>query len=469
MSNYSFFEDVVSFVDKAAAFTGHPKGLIEQIKQCNSIYKMFFPVKLSNGDYEVIEAYRAQHSHHKTPVKGGIRYSLGVNEDEVKALATLMTFKCALVDVPFGGGKGGIKIDRKAYTQADLEAITRRYTYELIKKRCIGPSLDVPAPDYGSTEQEMAWIADTYQAFFTEDITASACVTGKPVTMFGIKGRTGATGRGVYFGLREAVAYEEDMRELGLTTGLKGKTAILQGLGNVGYHAARNLQEAGTKIIGVAEYEGGVYNESGIDIVALVEHRKNKGSILDFEGAKNIGDSKEMLTYACDILVPAALENQISDTNCSQVQAKIIAEAANGPVTASAEEYLLSKNKLIIPDIYLNAGGVTVSYFEWLKNLSRMSFGKLEKRYDYLNNQNLANLIESLSGNKLTQAQRDAIVKGADEEDLVDAGLEETMMSAYSQMRNTAKKHKIKNLRVAAFILSIEKIAKNYLEQGLFP
>jgi len=469
MSDYSFFNDVCSYVDKAAKFTDHPIGLIEQIKACNSIYKFNFPIRLAGGGYRVITAWRVQHSHHRLPVKGGIRYSSQVNEDEVMALASLMTFKCALVDVPFGGAKGGVCVDTKDYKVQELESITRRYTTELIKKNFISPALDVPAPDYGTGAREMAWISDTYTTFYPEQINAYGAVTGKPVSLHGIRGRTEATGRGVFYGIREAVSIAEDMKALGLNTGLEGKKVIVQGLGNVGYHSAKYLQEGGARIIGVAEYNGGIYNEDGLDIEDLLQLKKSSGAITGYSKGKPIENSLELLEYECDILVPAALENQITSDNAARVKAKIIAEAANGPVTKEAEAILLQKNVMILPDLYLNAGGVTVSYFEWLKNLSRMSFGKLEKRYDYLNNQNLAKVIESISGKKLTQAQRDAIVKGASEEDLVDSGLEETMISAYHQMRETAKKYDVKNLRVAAFILSIDKIATNYLEQGLFP
>jgi glutamate dehydrogenase (NAD(P)+) len=469
MSEYSFFNDVAQYVDEAGRYTGHPQGLIEQIKQCNSIYKMYFPLKRDNGDIEVIEAYRVQHSQHKTPVKGGIRYSSMVNEDEVKALSALMTFKCALVDVPFGGAKGGVKISTRNYSVAELERVTRRYTFELIKKGFIGPAVDVPAPDYGTGAREMAWIADTYASFYPEAINAPACVTGKPLSLFGIRGRTEATGRGVYFGLREAVSFEEDMQPLGLTTGLAGKTVIVQGLGNVGFHAAKYLSEGGAKIIGIAEYNGGIYNEEGIDVLKATAYRKEHGSLIGFPGATNIENAKELLEYPCDILLPAALENQITEENAPRIRAKIIGEAANGPVTAKAEAILLERGTMIIPDIYLNAGGVTVSYFEWLKNLSRMSFGKLEKRYDYLNMQRLVETIESASGTQLSDTQKNALIKGASEEDLVDSGLEDTMINAYRELQATAKKHNIKNLRIASFILAINKIAVDYLSQGIFP
>ncbi|MDW7692340.1 Glu/Leu/Phe/Val dehydrogenase [Flammeovirgaceae bacterium SG7u.111] len=466
---YSFFNEVLSFVDKAAVHTGHPSGLIDQIKQCNSIYKMNFPIRKENGEYEVIKGYRVQHSHHKTPTKGGIRYSMGVNEDEVKALASLMTYKCALVNVPFGGAKGGIQIDRRNYSKVDIEKITRRYAYELTRKNFIGPAVDVPAPDFGTGEQEMAWIADTYSAFHPESINAVGCVTGKPISMSGIRGRREATGRGVYIGLYEAVNNADDMKKLGLSTGLEGKKVIVQGFGNVGFYAAKFLQEAGAIITGIAEYEGGIFHPDGLDVEAVFNHRRETKSILNFDGAKNITNSLELLEYECDILVPAALENQITSENAGNVKAKIIGEAANGPVSSAAAQVLLEKGTLIIPDLFLNAGGVTVSYFEWLKNLSRVSFGKLEKRYDKLNNQHLVEMLENTTGKSLTEAQRNTVVKGASELDLVNSGLEDTMIGAYQEMRETAYKYKIDDLRVAAFTLSINKIADDYLSQGIFP
>ncbi|HND17522.1 MAG TPA: Glu/Leu/Phe/Val dehydrogenase dimerization domain-containing protein, partial [Saprospiraceae bacterium] len=261
-SHDSFFKSVERNFDKAASHTDLHKGLLEQIKVCNAIYSMRFPVKIGN-EYQVIEAYRVQHSHHRLPTKGGIRYSDNVNQEEVMALAALMTYKCAIVDVPFGGAKGGVKINPKNYTENQLERITRRYTTELIRKNFIGPGIDVPAPDYGTGQREMAWILDTYQTFKHGELDAVACVTGKPVSQNGIKGRTEATGRGVFYGVREAMSFKDDMKKLGLTPGIEGKTMVVQGLGNVGSHTALiSQQEGDVKIIGVAEYEGSIYSEN---------------------------------------------------------------------------------------------------------------------------------------------------------------------------------------------------------------
>ena len=467
--NFDLFHEVCQFIDEAAGYTNHHPGLIEQIKQPNSIFKVNFPLRRAKGEYEVIRAYRVQHSHHKTPVKGGIRYAPDVNESEVTGLAALMTFKCALVNVPFGGAKGGIRIDARKYDISELERITRRYTFELLKKNCIGPAVDVPAPDYGTGAREMAWILDTFSAFHPEAVNAGACVTGKPVSQSGIDGRTEATGQGVFFGIREAVSIAEDMKKLGLNAGLGDKKVIVQGFGNVGFYSAYYLQDGGATIIGIAEYEGGIYNPDGIDVEAAHKHRRETGSILNFPGAQNIANSKELLEYECDILVPAALENQITAENAPRIQAKIIGEGANGPVSAEAGRILLDKGVMILPDLFLNAGGVTVSYFEWLKNLSRVSFGKMEKRYDALNNQRLVEAIESSSGNSLTSIQRNSIVRGADERDLVQSGLEETMITAYNEIRETRLQRKIENLRMAAFVHAIDKIAVSYIDLGVFP
>jgi len=466
---YSLFEEVGSFIDEAASHMDMHSGLIDQIKQCNSIYKFNFPIRKADGTYEVIKGYRVQHSHHKLPVKGGIRFSDLVNEQEVMGLAALMTFKCAMVNIPFGGAKGGVNIDPKKYNVEQLEKITRRYTSELIKKKFIGPAIDVPAPDYGTGAREMAWIVDTYEAFNNDSINAKGCVTGKPLSQHGIEGRTEATGRGVFFGIREALSVEEDMQAIGLTTGTKDKKIIIQGLGNVGYYSALYLQEAGAKIIGVAEYNGGVYNEEGLDIVKLKVYQNDKGTLEGYPGSTFVKNSIDLLDYDCDVLVPAALENQITEENAGDIKAKIIAEAANGPVTRDAEKILLDKNIMIIPDMYLNAGGVTVSYFEWLKNLSRVSFGKLEKRYEMEKYQLLLDSIENATGDSFSDDEHKKIVKGASERDIVNSGLEETMVNAYHELNAKRKEKNIKSLRTAAFILAIDRIAISYLDLGIFP
>lgn len=468
---YSFFEGVQRYFDKAAKFTDLPQGLLEQIKACNAVYRMKFPIKLENGDVEVIEAYRVQHSNHRMPTKGGIRYSTEVNQDEVMALAALMTYKCAVVDVPFGGAKGGVKIDPKKYTVEQLEKITRRYTVELIRKNFIGPGMDVPAPDYGTGSREMAWIMDTYATIRNGEIDAAGCVTGKPVNQNGIRGREEATGRGVFYGLREACSYADDMAALGMTPGIEGKTMVIQGLGNVGSFTGRISQkEGGVKIIGVAEYEGSIYAPDGLDIEALLQYRKEKGSILGFPGSQTLEHRGSALELDCDILVPAALENQINASNAHNIKARIIAEAANGPVTPEAEEVLLKRGCLIIPDMYINAGGVTVSYFEWLKNLSHVRFGRMEKRYGANRYSSLVNLVSEMTGKTIGELERTMLTQGADEIDLVRSGLEETMITAYQGIRGTWKGNSaIPDLRTAAFVYAIKKIGNDYAMLGIFP
>ncbi len=468
--NLSFYESVQRNFDKAAKYTGLHRGLLEQIKVCNAVYEIHFPVKIGE-EFVVIEAYRVQHSHHRMPTKGGIRYSMNVDRDEVMALAALMTYKCALVDVPFGGAKGGLKIDPKSYSEHDLQKITRRYTKELINKGFIGPGIDVPAPDYGTGPREMAWILDTYTTFNHGDIDAMACVTGKPVSQGGIRGRTEATGRGVFYALREILSYEEDMQRIGLTKGIEGKTMVVQGLGNVGYYAAQISQTEGeVKVIGVAEFEGSIYCADGIDIDALVEHRKATGSILNFPGCTNLENRNSALELECDILVPAALENVITKENAPRIKAKIIAEAANGPVTSEAEDILLEKGVFIIPDMYINAGGVTVSYFEWLKNLSHMRFGRMEKRFNHNTYENIISTVEALTGKKVDVREKDIITRGAEEVDLVRSGLEETMITAYQQIRAVwLSKPDIKDMRTAAFVCALQKIGSDYENLGIFP
>jgi glutamate dehydrogenase (NAD(P)+) len=466
---YSFFQSVERSFDKAAIFTDWDPGILEQIKQCNSVYQMRFPVKV-NDKIETIEAYRVQHSHHKTPCKGGIRFSMAVNQDEVMALAALMTYKCAIVNVPFGGGKGGIKIDPKKYSAYDLEKITRRYTAELIKKNFIGPGTDVPAPDYGTGAREMAWILDTYVAMHPGEIDAAGCVTGKPVSQGGVRGRTEATGLGVFYGLREVCNMKPVMDKLGLATGVKGKRVCVQGLGNVGYHSALFFQQAGAKIVGLAEYEGAIWSDEGLDVDAVVAHRKSTGSIFDFPGSTRFEKSGDALEMECDILIPAALENVINGDNAARVKAKIIGEGANGPLTPDADEILALKGVIVVPDMYLNAGGVTVSYFEWLKNLSHVRYGRMEKRFTENMNQHILGQMEELTGKNVSAIEREFIMHGADEVDLVRSGLEETMITATREIMDIwSANPNIPDMRTAAYVCAINKVATSYAELGIFP
>ena len=464
----SFFETVNLYFERAAALTDYQRGLLDQIKACNSIYAFQFPVRTRRG-YEVISGWRAQHSHHRLPVKGGIRYAAQVNEDEIKALAALMTYKCAIVDVPFGGAKGGIKIDAKQYNAEEMERITRRYTAELIKKNFIGPGVDVPAPDYGTGPREMAWIADTYSAFNPGQIDALACVTGKPVSQGGVRGRVEATGRGIYFGLREACADADDMKALGLSTGIEGKRVVVQGFGNVGYHSARFCQEGGAMVVAVAERDGAIYRPDGLDVEAVQKHLQWTGSIREFPGARDL-PTAEGLEIDCDVLIPAALEGQITADNAPRIRARIVAEAANGPTTFDAERILVERGILVIPDIYLNAGGVTVSYFEWVKNLSHVRFGRVGKRFEEAAFERMLLAVEKATGRLFTEDEHRRIARGADEIDLVNSGLEETMIGAYRKLRELMRQDdRVKDLRTAAFLSALRKVATSYLELGIFP
>jgi len=466
----SLWESVSDFYDRAAGYTGLAPGLLAEIKACNSVLRMRFPVKHDDGSIEVVEAFRAEHSHHRLPTKGGIRFSPDVTQDEVIALAALMTYKCAIVGVPFGGSKGGVRIDPHRISEGFRERLTRRYTAELVAKNFIGPAVDVPAPDYGTGEREMAWIADTFRALNPNQLHANACVTGKPLSLHGIHGRKEATGLGVYHGIREALSRAEDMKPLGLEPGIEGKRVVVQGLGNVGYHAAKFLQHQGKAVIvGIAEIEGAISNPRGLDIDAVLEHRQSTGSILNYPRAQNLPDSAAGLELDCDILVPAALENQITADNAERIQARIIAEAANGPVDTAGEKILMARGRLILPDVYLNAGGVTVSYFEWLKNLSHVRFGRITAYHEESSHQRFLGAMERLTGKQVPDDERASLIHGAREIDFVRSGLADTMISAYEDIRKTARAMKIPDLRTAAFALAIVRVAETYKSAGIFP
>ncbi len=468
--HYNFFESVTKSFDKAAKFTNWETGILEQIKECNSVFRMKFPIKRDDGSVEVIEAYRAQHSHHKTPCKGGIRFSEAVDQDEVMALAALMTYKCAIVNVPFGGAKGGIKINPREYSAFELQKITRRYTSELVKKDFIGPGTDVPAPDYGTGEREMAWILDTYTAMHPGEVDAMGCVTGKPVAQGGVRGRKEATGLGVFYGVREVCSMPEIMGKLGLTTGIEGKRIIVQGLGNVGYHTAKFFREHGAKIIAIAEFEGAICNEGGLNEEEVFQYRKTNKSLLGFPGSTNLPQGSDALEMECDILIPAALENVINADNADKVKAKIIGEAANGPLTPEADDILSKKGILVIPDMYLNAGGVTVSYFEWLKNLSHVRYGRMEKRFTENLNKHILGQMEELTGKTVNTREKILIEHGPDEVDLVYSGLEQTMIEATREIMACWKANeKIPDMRTAAYVVAIDKVGTSYAELGIFP
>jgi glutamate dehydrogenase (NAD(P)+) len=456
--------------DKAASRLGVPEGLLQQIKVCNAVYYVQFPVRIGDH-YEIFEGWRAEHSQHRKPTKGGIRYSEAVTQDEIMALAALMTYKCAIVDVPFGGSKGGICFNPKKYSREQIERITRRYTVELVRKNFIGPGINVPAPDLGTGEQEMAWIADTYDALTPGQIDSLACVTGKPVTQGGIRGRKEATGRGVQYGIREAFKHGEDLKKHGLSAPLEGKRIAVQGFGNVGYHVAKFLsEEDGCRVVAIGEVDGGIFNPEGIPIAPLGEHRARTGSIRGFPGARALDRPGDVLEVDCDILVPAALENQITLDNADRVKARVVAEAANGPTTPEASERLAKRGVLIIPDIYLNAGGVTVSYFEWTKNLSHIRYGRMEKRLDEIYREKMVNVLETTTHHPVDEKRRRELIQGADEVDLVNSGLEGTMQNAYREIRELLLSDpELGDLRSAAYAVAIRKVARSYMELGVFP
>lgn len=458
------------YFDRAARFGGHPAGLVDQIRACNTVCTFQFPVRRADGSIEVVRAWRAEHSHHKLPTKGGIRYSPAVDESEVRALAALMTYKCAVVDVPFGGAKGAVQVDPRRCDPEHLERVTRRYVHELVKKNLIGPGIDVPAPDAGTGEREMAWVLDTYLALNPGQLDAAACVTGKPVTQGGVRGRKEATGRGLVYALAEACSQAEDMKSRGLSVGLDGKRVVVQGIGNVGYHAAKFCRQHGARVVAFAVPEGAIVDPGGLDEDAVVEHRKRRGSILGFPGATSVVRSAEALELDCDVLIPAALENQLTGDNAPRIKAKIVLEGANGPTTPDADEVLRAKGTLVIPDIYANAGGVVVSYFEWLKNLSHVRFGRLERRRQAASELRLLSAIERATGTPFAAADRARFVEAPDESSIVNSGLEETMVTAYQELRETLRRRPAaQDLRTAAFLNAIDKVARSYLELGIFP
>ena len=469
----SFRDSVDLMFNRAVRLMDLSPGLEQKIRVCNSTYTVRFGVRL-RGKIETFTGYRSVHSEHMEPVKGGIRYALSVNQDEVEALAALMTYKCALVETPFGGSKGGLCIDPRAWDEHELEQITRRFAYELIKRDLIHPAQNVPAPDMGTGEREMAWIADQYARMNTTDINAKACVTGKPPHAGGIRGRVEATGRGVQYALREFFRHPQDVAQARLDGGLDGKRAVVQGLGNVGYHAAKFLsEEDGVKITAIIERDGALVSDAGLDVEAVRQHLTATGGLAGFAGADFVAEGAAVLEKDCDILIPAALEGVIHLGNADRIRAPLIVEAANGPVTFGADEILRGKGTVIIPDMYANAGGVTVSYFEWVKNLSHIRFGRMQRRAEESRSRLLVEELERLSSDQnlgwtLTADFKEKFLTGSDELALVRSGLDDTMRTAYQAMRAVWHgRNDVEDLRVAAYIVSIGRVAATYRSKGL--
>ena len=459
----TFLESVDLCFNKAADALKLPKGLARQIRTCNAICEMKFGVELEGG-YEIFTGWRATHSEHALPAKGGLRYAPFVDQQEVEALAALMTYKCAIVNVPYAGSKGALKIDPKKYSIDELEHITRRFAQELDKRGLLGPGLNVPAPDMGTGQRMMSWIADEYQQLHPSDINARGCVTGKPVHFGGVAGRIEATGRGVQYGLQELFRNADDLALAKLSGTLEGKKIIVQGLGNVGYHACKFLQEEdGANIIAILERDGAILNENGLNVEDVSNYKKEHGKVEGFPEAQFFKNGKQLLEHPCDILIPAAMEGVIDHLNAERIQAKVIAEAANGPLTYEADRILCDKGTFIIPDAYLNAGGVTVSYFEWLKNLSHVRFGRMDRRLAETQGQKIIDAIERGIGKELDDLSRKELLTGPDEISLVRSGLEDTMRESYGEIKEQLLgNEKITDRRMAAYALAIRKIADIY-------
>jgi glutamate dehydrogenase (NAD(P)+) len=466
---YSFRSNVDRMADRAISILNLEPGVAEAIKACKAVLQVRFPVKI-RGRIEIFTGWRALHSDHRLPAKGGIRFAPIVSQDEVEALSALMTYKCAIVDVPFGGSKGGLQIDPTQYSRDEMQLITRRFTLELARMGFLSPSKNVPAPDYGTGQREMSWIMDTYKHLFPDDINYAACVTGKPVQFGGIHGRIEATGRGVQYVLQEFFRHPDHVRKANMEGGLEGKRIVVQGLGNVGYHAAKFLStESGAKIISIIEHDGALYDEQGLDVEDLFRHLTETKSVRDYKNAVFMESGAEALLLPCDILIPAALERQITVENAERIQAKLIVEAANGPVTFDANEILTRRGVAVLPDIYVNAGGVIVSYFEWIRNLSHVRFGRIQRRFEEIRGNSYTDAIEFLTEKKVPDLLREKIMHGADEFDLVRSGLEDSMRQAFHEIITVMEERpEVTDYRTAAFVVAIEKISRYYIDLGIY-
>jgi len=463
----TFLENVGMMVNDTIDRIKIDPNISKILKTCRSVIQLKFPVKIK-GEIEIFHGWRAVHSSHRLPVKGGIRYSTDVNQEEIEALASLMTFKCAVVDVPFGGAKGGLLIDPKKYDDESLERITKKFARELIRRGFLSPARDVPAPDVGTSQREMGWILDAYKSLRPDDINHVACVTGKSVSHGGIKGRLEATGRGVCEALKEFFRHPEEVSKANINNpNLDGQKIIIQGFGNVGSNSAKTLFATGAKIIGIAEKDGAIFNKKGINIIELEKYQQDKSTILGFPNTEKIESSSDLLTYDCDILIPAALENAITLKNVGNIKAKIICEAANGPISYRADQKLKDRGAVIIPDIYANAGGVTVSYFEWIRNISHIRMGRLNKRYEEHRGEAILKAIKQISTNKLPKELIDQLVHGANEDDIIASGLEDTMRVSFQEILEMKSAYNLDNYRMAAYAIALKKIEKSYLELGI--
>ncbi|MEM0205305.1 MAG: Glu/Leu/Phe/Val dehydrogenase [Nitrososphaerota archaeon] len=414
-SNISFLSYVMKQFDEAAQTIGLSQDLCDVLKKPERSIIVSLPCRMDNGELKVFTGYRVQHNSARGPYKGGIRYHPDVTLEEVTALAMLMTWKCAVVDIPFGGAKGGVKCDPKNMSQAELERLTRKYTMAIAN--VIGPYLDIPAPDVYTDAQTMAWIMDTYSKIKNEP--APAVVTGKPITLGGSEGRNEATGMGVAILTREVSKY--------LGKPLKGARVVVQGFGNVGYISAKLLQEMGCRIIAVSDSKGGICSNEQLDVEKVLNHKKMTGSVINYEKAKNI-TNEELLELECDFLIPAAIENVITSKNADRIKASAVIEAANGPTTPEADRILFEKGILIVPDILASAGGVTVSYFEWVQNLTRTKWSIEEVR----------------------------------------ANLERKMVKAFDEVMKFAKEYKT-NTRLTAMVVAVKRVAEAVKSLGSWP
>jgi glutamate dehydrogenase (NAD(P)+) len=464
----TFRENVDQMVNKAMSILGISPTLGEAIRSCRSVLQVKFPVKIQ-GEVRVFTGWRAIHSEHLLPTKGGIRFASIVDQDEVEALAALMTYKCALADVPFGGSKGGLVINPQEYEEEDLRRIVSRFTINLASKGFLDPSTSVPAPDMGTGEREMAWMADTYRQLYPEDINSNACVTGKPIDHGGIAGRNEATGRGIQYALHEFFRHPDDVRASGCPDGLCNQRIVIQGFGNVGYHAAKflALQDKAT-VIGIIISSGAIVNRDGLDVEALHHHYQQHNGFRDYPGGTYVDEGEQVLEMECDILILAAVEAQIHAGNAQRIRAKLIVEGANGPVTYAGERILLARGIKILPDLYINSGGVVVSYFEWTKNLSHMRYGRLQRRYDETRAMHQLTALESITGQQVPDWMRKEIVQGASELDLVRSGLDDTMRAAYQQINEVMEEsEEIEDMRTAGYVIAVDKIARWYRMQGI--